>query len=83
MAISLFALGLLILAIGAALLAVDTWNCAPMHWAGIPLALLVILYLPQFFAPDVVRVAHGILLGAACVFWAFAHVHIRVVRTRR
>lgn len=68
----LFGLGLLMAAVGAVLLAADTWRLGRVRWAGIPLALLVGLYLPQFFAPEAARMTHGLLLGIACVLWGAA-----------
>ena len=69
-AMTLFGVGLLAVAIGAALLARETWRHGTPQWAGIPMAVLVALYLPQFFAPDALRITHGVLLGTACVLWA-------------
>ncbi|NLG55338.1 MAG: hypothetical protein GX542_06775 [Rhodococcus sp.] len=68
-ATTLFGVGFVLIAIGGVLLAVDTWRSVAVRWAGIPLAVLLCLYLPQFFAPDAVRIGHGIALGIACGVW--------------
>jgi hypothetical protein len=42
------------------------------RWAGVPLASAMVLYLPQFAAGQLVRVAHGLLMTAGCVTIALA-----------
>lgn len=74
-AMTLFGLGLLFAAIGAVLLTVARWRGRSSQgpgsgWQAVPVAVLVCLYLPQFFAPDPVRIIHGLLLGIACALWA-------------
>ncbi|HEY0238266.1 MAG TPA: hypothetical protein VGC37_06445 [Friedmanniella sp.] len=70
-ALTLFGVGLLALAGSGVLVWVATagsgrrWRVA----AGL-LALGLVLFLPQFFAPAPLRVAHGLLLAAGC--WAVA-----------
>ena len=71
-AVVLFGLGLIVAAIGAILVAVDTWRAGHLRWSGIPLAVLIALYLPQFFAAGGARIVHGLLLGVACLLWAMA-----------
>jgi hypothetical protein len=84
--VSLFGVGLLLLAVAAVLAAVAIWRAAGRRavageslgtdvpsgtglsrWTGLPLALGFVLFLPQFFGPPWLRIAHGVLLGAACV----------------
>lgn len=79
-AITLFGVGLLAVAAAGALAWVATsgsggrWRSA----TGL-LALALALYLPQFFAPAPLRVAHGVLLGLGC--WAVAAVLAQGSRT--
>lgn len=68
-AITLFGIGLLLATAGAVRLAADTWRTGRVRWAGVPLAVLVATYLPQFFTSPEVRITHGILLGVACALW--------------
>lgn len=71
-AMAMFGVGLLTAAAGSALLALATWREPRQRgyrWVGVPLAVLIGLYLPQFFAPDVGRIVHGLLLAVACILW--------------
>jgi hypothetical protein len=62
-ALTTFGLGLVILAIGAVLAAVAIWRCAVLpRWVGIPFAVAMVLFLPQFYASPSVRIAHGVLM---------------------
>ena len=59
--------GLLLLAIGAIVLAWSIWRCESLHrWAGVPLAVGLALYIPQFTGSQPIRVAHGLLMLAGC-----------------
>jgi hypothetical protein len=40
------------------------------RWAGIPFAVAFALYLPQFFGPPALRIAHGVLVALGCVLLA-------------
>ncbi len=65
---TLFGTGMLLLAASGVLAAVTTWRAGgPARWSALPLAAGLVLFLPQFFGPPAVRVAHGVLLGAGCV----------------
>jgi len=65
-AMTMFGLGLLTMAAGAILLAVRLRTLpAILFAAGFA------LFLPQFFAPPAVRVAHGVLIAAGCVALAW------------
>lgn len=69
-----FGAGLLLLAGAGVALAVDTWRSGGVRrWVGVPSALGLAAYLPQFFAADAVRQAHGVALGVALAGWALAH----------
>jgi hypothetical protein len=80
LAITLFGVGLLAIAAGGVLAWLATagsgrrWRVA----VGV-LAVALVLYLPQFFAPAPLRVAHGVLLGLGC--WAVAVVLAQGSRT--
>jgi hypothetical protein len=78
-AITLFGVGLL--AVAAA--GVSTWLASAgsgrrRRLATGLLALGLVLFLPQFFAPAAVRVAHGVLLGLGCWAVAAAFTAVRV-----
>lgn len=72
-AITMFGAGLLALAAGAILVAVRVWRSAtlPRHSA-ILFAAGFALFLPQFFAPAPVRVAHGVLMLVGLCWFATA-----------
>ncbi|MFD4974000.1 hypothetical protein [Streptomyces sp. NPDC058424] len=62
-AMTMFGLGLLTMAAGAILVAV--------RMRTVPAILFAVgfgLFLPQFFGPPALRIAHGVLLAAACVW---------------
>ena len=55
---------LLLLAAGAAMFATAIWKAQDrLRWSGIPLAVGLALYLPQFLAPQPVRIGHGPLMA--------------------
>ncbi|MFE6971629.1 hypothetical protein [Isoptericola sp. NPDC057653] len=72
-AMTLFGLGLALVAAGGVLAAVALWRggAAP-RWSGVVLAGGLVLYLPQFFGTPAVRVGHGALMavGLGLVAWA-------------
>jgi hypothetical protein len=39
-------------------------------WGGVLTGIAVALYLPQFFGPPPVRMAHGVLLAVGCLWLA-------------
>jgi hypothetical protein len=62
-----FLAGLLGLAAGTVIFAFAIKRSGiPCWWSGIPLAVGFVLFLPQFFFPQPVRVAHGFLVMAGC-----------------
>jgi hypothetical protein len=87
-AVTLFGAGLLLLAVAGVLLAVALWRSggqgsggrdsgsqgAGTHprWIGLPLALGLVLVLPQFFGGPELRITHGVLFAAGCVLVAVA-----------
>ena len=67
-AITSFGVGLLLLALGAALAAAAVWRSGVLpRLAGIPLALGFLLFIPQFFTPPAVRIVHGALMAVGAV----------------
>ena len=70
-AVTTFALGLLSLAVGTVLTAIAIWRSGVLpRYSGIPLAVGFALFLPQFFTPAAVRIAHGVLVGIGCAWVA-------------
>lgn len=64
--------GLALLGVGVILVAVAIWRSGwPVRWSGAPLAIAFALYIPQYAAPQPVRVAHGalILIGGLVLAW--------------
>jgi hypothetical protein len=73
LAVTTFGLGLLLLAVGAVLAAVAVSRSGVLgRLTGMLFALGFVLFLPQFFGPPPVRIGHGVLLGAGCVWLALA-----------
>jgi hypothetical protein len=68
-----FAVGLVTLGVGAVLAAVAVWRSGVMaRYVGVPFALGFALFIPQFYTPAAVRIAHGVLVGAGCAWLAWA-----------
>lgn len=68
-AMTMFGLGLVLLAVSGVAMAC-AWRrvAVTWGWAGWPLAVLLGLFLPQFYLPEVGRMAYGVAyLAAACV----------------
>lgn len=67
----IFLAGLLLLALGAILVAAVIWKSpAWPKWSGVLFALGFALYIPQFAATQPLRVAHGVLVAAGCLWIA-------------
>lgn len=67
----MFLIGLLLLAIAAIIVAITIWRSGKYHkWSGIPLALGMALYIPQFFGTQPIRIAHGLLVALSCIWIA-------------
>ncbi len=64
--------GLLVLAAGVVAVAGIAWRSGTTGWLGLPLAVAMALYLPQFFVGQPLRVAHGVLVLVGCVCMAAA-----------
>jgi hypothetical protein len=70
-AISTFAAGLLLLAAGGVLVAVSIWRTAILpRLSGVPLAIALVLFIPQFYLPAWARIAHGTLVALALILLA-------------
>lgn len=72
-AVTMFALGLLTLAASGILtgMAVRRSRVLP-QWSGAAFALGFVLFLPQFFTAAPVRIGHGVLMAAGCLWLAAA-----------
>jgi hypothetical protein len=78
--LTLFGIGLVVLAIGVIMAASAIWKSRIMpKWSGVPLALGFALYIPQFYGTQPVRVAHGLLIavGSLCVAASMWHARSR------
>jgi hypothetical protein len=70
--IVMFGAGLVLLGLGAILAAVAVWRSGKLpRWNGVPFGLAFALYIPQFFGSPAIRVIHGLLMAAGCVWLAF------------
>ena len=78
LAMTIFGTGLLLLAAAAIMVAIAVWRSHVLpRTSAILFAAGMALFLPQFFGPAAVRIAHGVLLAAgsiilAAVLWASA-----------
>lgn len=67
-----FVLGLLALGAGAVMAAMAVWRSGVLaRHSAIPFAVGFALFIPQFWAPAAVRIAHGVLVGAGCAWLAW------------
>ena len=74
-AIFVFAVGLLLLAVGPILVAITVWRSGTLsRWSSMVFALGFALYIPQFFGPQPIRVAHGVLVAIGCIWFAWSMV---------
>lgn len=72
-AITIFGLGLLLIAVAAVLAAVAVWRSGVLPKAsGILFGVAFALFLPQFFGPAAVRVTHGALVTVGSIVLAAA-----------
>lgn len=82
-ALTLFGAGLLLLAAAGVLAAVALWRSGSRpRWVGIPLAVVLALYLPQFFGGPGLRIAHGALAAVALLLISGAAVRRRTPTVR-
>ena len=72
-AVVLFGVGLLVIAAAGVLAAIAMLRARMLlAWTGVVFAAGLLLVLPQFFTPPVMRTAHGVLFGVSCLLVAFA-----------
>lgn len=72
-AVTTFGVGLVALGVGAVLAAVAVWRSGMLpRWSGVPFAVGFALFLPQFFMPSGVRIAHGVLVAVGSIWLALA-----------
>jgi hypothetical protein len=73
-----FGPGLLAIAAGAILFAIAVWKSDVLtKWSGIPLAVGLALFLPQFYTPQPTRIAHGLLIMMGCWLIAWGMTSLR------
>jgi hypothetical protein len=66
-----FLLGLLGLGTAAILAAVAVWRSGTLaRYSGVAFAVGFALFIPQFYGPPAVRIAHGVLVGLGCAWVA-------------
>ena len=83
-AITMFGLGLILLAVAGILTAVAVWRSGVLpRTAGVLFAVGFALFLPQFYLPAAARIGHGVIVAAGCFWLAFAlwRVGLRTVET--
>ncbi|WP_446222013.1 hypothetical protein ACTWPB_19420 [Nocardia sp. IBHARD005] len=70
-AMSVFAIGLTLIAVAAVLAAVAVWRSGTLHrWSGVPLAALLVAMLPQYVLPHTGRIVWGALVAVAALWLA-------------
>jgi len=68
-----FAVGLILLGVGGVLAAMSIWRTAILpRFSGVPLAIGLVLLIPQFYLPGWARIAHGVLVAIGLVWLAVA-----------
>jgi len=73
-----FLVGLVLLAAGTIMAAVAIWRSGKYSkWSGVPFALGFALFIPQFFGTQPLRILHGLLIAAGCLWiamnlWTYA-----------
>jgi hypothetical protein len=76
-----FGLGLLLLGAGAILAAVAIWRSGVLpRYSGILFALGFALFVPQFYTPPAVRIAHGVLVAVGSAWVALALWRAKPIR---
>lgn len=71
-AVTVFAIGLILMGLGAVLTAIALGRSGLMGaWTGVIFAAAFALYIPQYFTPMWVRIAHGAILAIGSLWVAF------------
>ncbi|KAB8194575.1 hypothetical protein FH608_015345 [Nonomuraea phyllanthi] len=61
--VTMFAAGLVLLGVGTIMAAISIWRSSTLpRWSGTALAVGFALFIPQFFGPYPLRIAHGVLI---------------------
>lgn len=77
-AVVLFGVGLLLIAAAGVLTSIALFRAGmPWAWTGVVFAAGLVLVLPQFFTPPVMRTAHGLLFGVGCLLVALTVIRLR------
>jgi hypothetical protein len=72
-AVTTFLIGLLLLGLGAVWTAVAVWRGGVLpKFSGVLFGAGFALFLPQFFTGEAIRIAHGVLMLAGCLWLAYA-----------
>ena len=72
-AMSVFLVGLILIAVAAVFAAVAVWRSGVLpRWSAVPLAALLVTMLPQYFLPHSGRIVWGVLVAAAALWLAAA-----------
>ena len=75
--------GLMLLGVGVIVEAIAIWRSGTLiRWVGIPLATGFALYIPQYSAPQILRVAHGLLITIGCLLIAWALIREEAIPDR-
>ncbi|WP_026928868.1 hypothetical protein [Glycomyces tenuis] len=70
-ALTVFLVGLVLIAVAAVLAAIAVWRSGTMHrWSAVPMAAMMVLYLPQFFLPHSLRIAWGAAVTVSALWIA-------------
>lgn len=79
----MFGVGLLILAAGGFMAAGAIRRSGRLsRWSGYVLAVGLALFIPQFYGPPAVRIAHGVLVGVGCMLLAVSMWRSQVSQQR-
>ncbi|NYI77433.1 hypothetical protein [Nocardioides panzhihuensis] len=72
-AMTVFVIGLLLVAVAAVLASVAVWRSGFLpRWGAVPFAALLVTMLPQFFFPQAGRILWGVLVAASALWLAAA-----------
>ena len=72
-AMTIFAIGLLLIAVAAVLASIAVWRSGTLpRWSAVPLAALLVTMLPQYFLPHAWRIVWGVLVAIAALWLAAA-----------
>ena len=72
-AMTIFAIGLLLIAVAAVLASIAVWRSGTLpRWSAVPLAALLVTMLPQYFLPHAWRIVCGALVAVSALWLAAA-----------